>query len=284
MGWGFLSSDFLMSTLRDNLSFLLAIILYVILLVIWPLLTGVGMLQFKNWARLSIFIMSVFAIFIGISSCLSLIFFPQSLLNTPGQPRGNITEYLLSIVNFIFFIGIPVAFIIFFSGNSVKAIFVPAKAAFIKNRRPVGITLIAFLSFFTAIFWIKFMFSPNYPNSPLSPLIGGVLFSGIWEKAYFLAVALINIYICIGFLKLKKGAWFAYILFNIASIIIGIINTFATYQVTFFEIVPTIKKSYEGIPDILYKLSGIMGLLIPIAILIYVFSKRRLFLDPKNRE
>lgn len=257
-----------------NLPFLGAIIVYLLFLVLWPMATGLGIIFKKNWARYSIFVMSVFAIFIGISSAVSLIFIPQSVYEAQTKPANYIPEFFISVANFIFFICIPMYYMIFFNKGKVKAIFGVIKPKITNNKRPLGITLISLLAFFTALFSAIFIFVPVYPKSPL---IGGLFISGIGEKIYFLSVSIINLYISIGFLRMRKNAWVTYIVFYIVSIIIGIVNSFTASKMTFFEIVPSIQSSYYEMPNILFKFSGVIGLILPTFILMYVVSKKRLF-------
>lgn len=274
MVFGFLASNQLMALLHKSHSFCIATFAYFLLLVIWPILTGLGLIFRKNWSRYSLFAMSVFTFFIGISSSVSLIFFPQYVYSVQTKPGGYITETLFSIINTIFFIGIPIYFIIFFNRRSVKTTFGAKKPVTVDKSRPFGVTFLAIAAFFTAIIYAIFIFVPIYPKYPL---IGNVLFSGLWEKVYFSVISLINFYIAIGFLKMKKSAWAVFIIFYIISIIIGTVNSFAATKMTFFEIVPSIQSSYRDIPTTLYKLFGAMGFMLPMSLLIYVISKKRLF-------
>jgi hypothetical protein len=271
---GFLTSNQLMSLLHKSLLFCLATFAYLLLLVIWPILTGLGLIFRKNWSRYSLFAMSVFTIFIGISSSVSLIFFPQYVYNVQAKPGGYITETIFSIINTIFFIGIPISFIIFFNKKVVKVMFGTKRKIVLDKGRPLGITLIAIITFLTAIFSAVFIFSPAYPTYPL---IGNIMLSGLWEKVYFAVISLVNLYISIGFLRMKKNSWLVYIIFYIISIVIGTVNSFAATRMTFFEIAPSIQNSYKDIPTTLYKLFGTMGFILPMSLLIYVISKRRLF-------
>ncbi|MFA5272358.1 MAG: hypothetical protein WC412_08520 [Candidatus Omnitrophota bacterium] len=274
MIFGFLTSNQLMSLLNKSLSFCIATFVYLLLLVIWPILTGFGLIFRRNWSRYSLFAMSVFTIFIGISSSVSLIFFPQYVYNVQVKAGGYITETLFSIINTIFFIGIPIYFIIFFNKKIVKTTFGARRPEAIERSRPFGITFIAVITFFTAIFSAIFIF---VPMSPKYPLIENIPLPELWEKIYFSLIVLINLYISVGFLKMKKGAWNAFIIFYIISIIIGTVSSFAVTKMTFFEIVPSIQNSYRDMPTILYKLFGAMGFILPMSLLIYVISKKRLF-------
>ncbi|MCK9573186.1 MAG: hypothetical protein M0R20_02135 [Candidatus Omnitrophica bacterium] len=260
--------------LTKNQPFLGAVIVYSLLLVLWPVATGLGIIFKKNWARYSIFVMSVFAIFIGISSAVSLIFIPQSVYDAQAKPANYIPEFFISVANFIFFICIPMYFMIFFNKGVVKKIFGVVKPQVTNKKRPLGITLISILSFFTALSSAIFIFMPVDPKAPL---IGGLFITGTGEKIYFLVVSVINLYISIGFLRMKKSAWTAYIVFYIVSITIGIVNSFTASKMTFFEIVPSIQSSYDAMPNILYKFSGVIGLILPTFVLMYVVSKKRLF-------
>ncbi|MDD4955238.1 MAG: hypothetical protein PHP17_04280, partial [Candidatus Omnitrophica bacterium] len=200
--------------LTHNPKLLEAAVVYLLFLVLWPVVTGFGIILKKNWARYSIFVMSVFAIFIGISSAVALIFIPQSVYESGAHPSSYIPEFFLSVANFIFFICIPMYFMIFFNKGKVKAIFGVTKPQITSRKRPLGITLLAILTFFTGVVSVAFIFMPTYPKSPL---VGGIFVSGMSEKIYFLIVGVINLYISIGFLRLRKNSWIACIAFYIAS-------------------------------------------------------------------
>jgi hypothetical protein len=252
-----------------------AAIAYIILLGFWPIITGVGIVLYKKWGRYSLFVMSVFALFVGLSSLLPLIFAPQSISGINAKPGLSVFEVFISVVNFIFFIVIPVAFLIFFNRKQIKVLFTKKDSGIKKRFRPLGITVVALFLFFTGVSFAIFLFAPNYAKTPLT-FIGNLFLSGKLERVYFLVVALVSFYISLGLWRMKKSAWMLCVIFIFISILIGIINTFVIPKIAFFTNLPRIDNSYI-VPESLYKLSSVIVILVPIALLFYIISKKHSF-------
>ncbi|MDP2923328.1 MAG: hypothetical protein Q8O30_06390 [Candidatus Omnitrophota bacterium] len=275
--WKIISSDKLSYKLSHDSLFLAAAIIYIVLLGFWPILTGTGIMLRRNWARYSLFVMSVFALCVGLSSLLPLIFVPSSVINPQAASTRTVFEAFISVVNFIFFIGLPTVFLILFNRKAVRQLFKIKAAEPKKSARPLGITLIAIFTFFTGVSFAIFLFAPTYAKFPFT-FIGTLLLTGKLERIYFLAVALLSFYISLGFLRMKKNALLAFIIFIVSSITIGVINTLVVPKVTIFVRLPSINSAYKEMPEVLYKLSSMIVILIPISLLFYVLSKKQLFL------
>lgn len=271
-----LSSNKLSSTLSQDFLLLAAAVTYIILLGFWPIVTGVGIILRKKWARYSLFVMSVFALFIGLSSLLPLIFVPQSVGGSQAKMPPSVFEVFISVVNFVFFIVIPVSFLIFFNRQQIKALFTVSVPGQKKYFRPLGITITAILLFFTGISFTIFLFAPNYVKTPFT-FFGHLFLSGKLETIYFFLMALVSFYVAAGLLRMKKSAWIMCVIFILTSIVIGIVNTFIVPKTAFFTNLPRIDDSYN-VPESLYKLSSIIVILVPIALLFYVISKKHSFL------
>jgi hypothetical protein len=271
-----ISSNRLTYSLSHDPLLFIAAIVYVVLLGFWPIVTGLGIIFYKKWARYSLFIMSVFALFIGLSSILPLIFVPQSIGGMQAKTPFSLFELFILIANFIFFIVIPAAFLIFFNRKQVKAMFIKRAIDGKKRFRPLGITIVAIFLFFTGVSFTIFLFAPNYARTSFT-FIGNLFLSGKLERIYFLAVAILSFYIALGLLRMKKSAWLMCIVFIFISIFIGIINTFIIPKTTFFTNLPRIDNSY-AVPESLYKLSSIVVILVPIALLFYIISKKHSFI------
>jgi hypothetical protein len=266
---------------RDKAT-LLAAAIYIIALGLWPIFTGIGILMRKNWARYSLFVMSIFSLFIGLSSLLPIIFLPQSL-NQTHKDSSLLFELFILVVNFVFLIIIPVIFLIFFNRKKIKSLFKVKEVIARKNFRPLGVSIMAVVAFFTGISFTIFLFAPSYARAPLT-FIGNLFLLGKLERIYFLVVAFLSFYIAFGLFKMKKSAWIVCIIFIFLSIIIGITNTFVIPKGAFLENLPRIHDSYAQIPQVLYSLSSFIVILVPIALLFYLFSKRRIFIEPKDKD
>jgi len=260
--------------------FFLAPIVYILLLGCWPIFTGMALMAKKNWARYSLFVMSFFAIAIGLSSGFSLLFLSRSQGASNATAR-SLYELFISLINFIFFIGIPTYFLIFFNKKAVRQLFLPHDQLSRSERRSFGITLITCVAFVNAVFLFIFAFSSAHNKIPL---FGTFSLSGHAAKAYFFICALINMYIAFGFFYRRRLAWFTYIIFTVMSVIIGIINSFSVTSTRLRESVPNVTTSYDDIPKIVYNVSGGVGILITLVFLCYVISKKEFFNKPLRKQ
>ena len=243
---------------------------------LWPVITGLGIILRKNWARFSAFVISVFAIFTGLLISLLFLFVP-SPQNSPVDYK--IIKLIILGFFFVFFIAIPLFFVIFFTRKSVEELFVSKKPeGESKAGRPFGITLLAIFNLLGSLFFTVFAFRPFFPELPL---VGDILLSGTALKAYFFVFALISLYIGIGFLKRKKTAWLMEIILNGYAILLGMANIFTISEATltkrFSSIGLIVDRGSLGGSLSGYKLSAAIGLLISIVTILYLVLKRSFF-------
>lgn len=149
-----------------------------------------------------------------------------------------------------------------------------------RSLRPFRITLIAILAFMGAISSGFSVFSPTYP---IIPFANGMFFFGKYARIYVAVLALINLYIAIGFFRLQKTAWFIYVIFSAISIVIGLFIVFTVSDAILFDTMFQVQKSQSAqIPLFFYKFFGFMAMLIYVFFLIYVISKKDLFFKNKK--
>jgi len=241
----------------------------------WPIVTGVGIILRKNWARISLFIISVFTIGVGLFSSFS--FLAASLVKNTKIDYAIPISFKLAFLglNFIFIIAIPLFFIIFFNSQPVKELFI-SKEKEGQIHRPFGITLIAFLSIFGSLFSAIFVFQAFIDKMPL---LGPIILSGKSLKAYFLILTLIHIYIGIGLLKLQRAAWLTALCFNIFSVLMGITNIFTVTEGILSQTTYSFSVGNSSMSLLNYRIGIVVGLIVPAAIILYLISKRNLFLD-----
>jgi len=244
-------------------------------IIIWLLITGVGLVLRKNWSRYSLFVMSVFAIVIGIFMSLISILLPLFVDAPELDASFDFVRLIMLGIFFVFFIMLPVFFLIFFNRKSVKEIFILKEQQPVLSNRPFGITLIAWFAIMGAFFSGCYVIFPFYPKVPL---VGGIFLSGIWARLYFLVLTALNAYIAIGLLKLKKAAWWLFIIFHACAILMGIINIFTISEASLIEMMPWMTSVDYQMPMSTYRISVGIGILVPALMLIYVILKRNLFL------
>lgn len=246
---------------------------------LWVVLTGIGIIRRKNWARYSLFVMSYFAIFIGL--ILYLVTFIIRISSHGNTQNPALASLILFAISTVLFIGIPICFLIFFTRKSVKELFISKEQELKKSPRPFGIKLIVILMFIGAIGSLVYAFFPPYQKLPL---FGAVLLSGVPMRIYLLVFSVIAICIALGLFKLRKTGWIAYVIYGIFSILLGLINTFTISEATLLEMMPKLMESPYQIPMIFYKISGLAGLLVSLLLLIYVISKKRLFFKAEDAQ
>jgi len=241
----------------------------------WPLITGIGLILKKNWARYSIFVLSGVVFLMGLGG--SLATFSKSINRAVEANSHAIRDGKISTLWFvgIFFIIIPLFFIIFFSRKSIKELFTSNSAGESKSNRPFGVTLIALFVLSGSLSSVMFIFL-----NPIQkfPLIGSIMISGLALKAYFLIYALLDLYIGIGLLKLRKAAWVVAICVHVLAILFMIENIIMLSDSTLSQI-----PNPHGAPNIhltlaMYRITMCIMLLIPLFILVYLIAKRNLFI------
>ncbi len=246
----------------------------------WLIATGIGLLLKKIWARYSILAMSGFAIFMGIIFCLVFNFMP--LPETANESVTVIIKAVFTGLSAIFLIGLPIVYLVFFTRPSIKELFTSKEyESKPKLARPVGISFLAILYLIGAVFSIVYAIFPIYPALPL---FGGVLVSGWFLLIYQLVIGLLGRYVAYGFWKMQKTAWFCFIALCSYGIIAGLINTFTLNAEVFEKFMPQ-NYSYS-INPVLIKIGSITGVILAIVFIIYVISKKALFLKatPSSEE
>lgn len=239
-----------------------------------PLLTGIGIILKKHWSRLSVFILSTFAICMGLFS-LIVNFFVFMSPNLEHEKKIMVLPLMAFFV--IFFILIPVFFIVLFNRNSVKELFIQKGEDETKIKRPMGLTLISVLSFLGSLFCIFLVFLPM-PNK--FPLIANIMVSEKISRIYCFILASIYLYIGIGLLRQSKVAKLTAVFFNGFLVLMGIIDLLTISKATVSEATSSIKAIY-GVTEMSlnmslasYKIGIALGLIASVAILIYLFSRK----------
>jgi hypothetical protein len=241
----------------------------------WLLATGIGLLLKRHWARYSIMVMSGLAIFMGIIFC--LIF---SLVPLPENATENLifkTIFLGSTS--IFLIILPVVYLFFFTRQSVKELFGTTKSASRNSTRPRGISVLAI---FYLISGMTSLMTTLFPMYQSLPLCGGIILSGIYLRLYMFIVSLITLYLAYGFWKLQKAAWITYIIFNGFGLIIGLINIFTFDQKVLSEMMPANYPESFSLNSAFYKTIATLGLIVSVALMAYVYSKKESFLKKNS--
>lgn len=235
----------------------------------WALITAAGILMKKNWARYSLSIISAFAILIGLLVLLAIVF---SLF---GGVRGSLINLIISLlIVIVILIVVPVFFLIFFNSKEVIAEFKTGKAAYSGSARPLGVSVISVLCFISAFSLLVNVFLAFPKKIPFLP---GIFLTGVPLRLYFLLMMLLNIYLGLRLLKMKRTGWLVSVYFFAYSIAMGIINVFSLSKDYLSEILCEMKACESEISMGVFRLMGSLGLLVPLAILFYLLSRKKFF-------
>ncbi|MDD5681281.1 MAG: hypothetical protein PHI59_08600 [Candidatus Omnitrophica bacterium] len=247
---------------------------------IWLIVTGIGIIMVKNWARYSLFVMSGLSILFILPS---LLIMPLTLILRPGlqEGAGLFAILLMMAIEAVVGIAIPVFFFIFFNRKSVRDLFVPQGVERKKSRVPLGVKIIAIFAFMGAffLFLAPFIFMSIMPKMRV---LGSIHLSGAQLQAYFLIFAFVNLFIAIGLFRLNKWAWWTYVIFTVLSMILCLVNTITMDETAIKDMMPpNMSADTVVFPVLFYKITGFISLILPAVFLAYMISKRRIFI-PKE--
>lgn len=255
-------------------------------LIIWLIVTGIGLLKTKNWARYSILAMSVIAILSGIIITIILAFSLFSSYTSSFMLFSLAIILLAFIPTLIFLIILPIIYLIFFTRRSVKELFISVEQMPVEGQtefkeqltvesiRPVGISILSVLSVIGGITILLSIFSSTTPKV----LVCGVLITGISIKIYQVLTAIISFYIGYGFWKLQKPAWIISVIYYGFSVLSSIISTFCINEDLIKETMPQ-ASLYSSSALSMFRVFTIFGAVISIVFLIYIIVKKRIFFE-----
>ena len=149
---------------------------------------------------------------------------------------------------------------------------------FKKSPAPLGIKVIAALTFISAIsFFLSFLSPPQSFQ-----LVGAIFLSGVSLRIYFLVIVGIKNYITSSLLRIQKRGWVIFVIYYICIILLNLVDIFTISETILLKIEPNV----NDIPRYLmsYKTSATTGLLTNIALLAYVLSKKKLFFKAAGAE
>ncbi|MFH1875819.1 MAG: hypothetical protein ABH865_02900 [Candidatus Omnitrophota bacterium] len=267
LGLSFLLLDEHSATLPMNYSPSFLVVAY-LPFIIWLITTGIALLMRKNWARYSLFIMSFFALFLGLVVAITFLLFPS-----PTKITLGLRLFFYTLI-FIFLVVIPVFFISFFNQKTVKGIFKSHRSAHASGQKPFGIILVSIVMFTSGIISFFYGLFSIYPQVPV---FGNITLTGIPLKAYFYALASVNILIAIGLMRMRRVAWVGCIIYNSFIAIAGIVNIFFISEETVLDTLPQIAEVPSETLMTYYRIYSVMGLIVPVIILIYIISRKKAF-------
>jgi hypothetical protein len=166
----------------------------------WGIATGVGLLQLKEWARISILVFSGMLLFMGFPGLLMIPFMP---MQQPPDVPANFTLYMRIFMGAFFGIlaGLGAWWIVLFNRKSVRAQFQGTLAEGQQPSgapgRPVSIAIIGWYMVVSAFFTLPFFFF----HMPL--FLMGFMLKGWTASLFMLGCGVLQLVAGAGLLKLK---------------------------------------------------------------------------------
>ncbi len=238
---------------------------------------AVGLFRLKNWARIGTLIISFLALFLGLIMIAAMFLFPipQTVSARQGVPDMGQVRAIMSTFSFIFFLAIPLAYIILLSVKSIRVLFTgetTENSEEVGRGIPLGIKMIGALNCLSAFNLVTVWFHPVFFKIQIGPLIIG----GIWSRILFFVTSLATFFIGIGFFKLKKSAWIGFIALSVYGACILLANIIFLNPMILKEIIPDQQKSIPWTVESLKALLSI-NLIWQLALLWYTIKKKKHF-------
>ncbi len=236
-------------------------------LTIWFLLTGIGIILRRNFARYSLIIMSYFIFFIGLVMFLTFFLLPESNFFPYKIPKILLLTFFI-----LFLMLLPLFFVFFLNSKDIKNLFY-IKQAKLERKKPFGIKMIFIFNFLTFLFFIFYSFLPYYEI----PITNTISLSGFILTVYSLVIGFLNLYIGISILKLKKIAWIISITYYAFVVMMLTLGTFTISDETLYKIADKISDTPAKTFILSYRIGSISIVVVSIMILIYLTSRKKIF-------
>jgi hypothetical protein len=232
---------------------------------LWLFATAVGIFMKKNWARVSLIIMSVLTILGGLGMMASLQFVPSS--------SAHVTHSAIIFYS-TFLILIPAVLLTIFNFSAVKVLFlgVPAGGTYGQSSAPLGVKLIA-VCYLLSLIGLPF----NLLRHDLQlPIVGDLFLSGLTAKFYLVLMTAIGVYIGVGLWRLQPKAWRVFMAYNTVWMALGAASMFMLTEEGIARMMPP--DSAASISVSSYRFFMAIGLVFGLAVIFYIYQKKTLFL------
>lgn len=168
---------------------------------------GIGSMMAVRWARALNLVVSWWWMVIGVLSCLALVVMLPRMFDTLPADQAAAKPVMigcLSVFFGLFFILLPLGFILFYRSPSVKAT-VEARDPVHRWTDDVPLPLLIFSVWMIGGAAITLLCGFMYPSFP----VGRWMLRGAAVPALMLAIVLLMLYIGFGMLRRKASAWWA---------------------------------------------------------------------------
>lgn len=301
--------------LPQNAFAIFAVIVYVVPAG-WGIATGVGILQLRPWARISMIVMSIFAIFGCVCGAIGILAAQTVLKGDPQMPPEAVRMILvMSSIIFLIPLGIAIWWLALFTRKRVIAEFATrgvAPSAIMQRNAPLEIAP-GGTSTESESAAVPFVAAQANPGIPLSiriitiffllgsamgllslelvvrmhmpSLVLGFLVEGRSAWTFFAAFAVVQLVICIA--VLKKRAWaldglIAVSIFSALNVVLMAIspsrNVFFDKMIQAESLLQTMNAdAMRDFMGVIFPLSAAVGAVLTLVMLYFLFTRRAAF-------
>jgi len=211
---------------------------------IWGIASAVGLLRLKNWARVSLLVFAGLLCFFSVCCVLVFLLLLVAPLSLPMPPQQNVPPGFMAgffgtmIVFALLLVALSVWWLFYFNRRDVKGQFMGEAAAAAPSRRPLSITIVAWLLIVGGI-----GAAPVYlfASSPL--FVFGFVIRGWLAGAIYSLLVVAGLLAGVGLLRMKAAAhslavgYYGFQLLNLTTNIL-IPGSFARMLAVMKETVP----------------------------------------------
>ncbi|MHB8484263.1 MAG: hypothetical protein ACYDCM_00830 [Candidatus Acidiferrales bacterium] len=272
----------------------------------WGIATGVGILQLRPWARISIIVMSALAIFFAVCGGIGLMLVPMLLSGEPDVPAAAARMgVLIGLAVLIVPLAIAIWWLVLFTRARVRTEFATRGAAVVSSANmraasapefvpavvatpsmpeiPISIRVVAVFILVTAPFALLSL--PLAVRTHLPTIILGVLVTGWGTPAYLVASVVIQIALAVALLLKRFRAVDGLIAYLLFAALNGLLFLISPAREVFLDALIRVQSSTPGVdPEMLRRFTytlmpGIMGVsVLFFAIAVYfLFTRRKAF-------
>ncbi|MGD0680462.1 MAG: hypothetical protein ABR990_00315 [Terracidiphilus sp.] len=188
-------------------AFMYAIGVFFVALAVWGILTSVGLIRLRRWARYSILVIGGLLAFFGFIQLLVTLLMMLVPLPTSAGVDASQAQSVHAMTRITFgvvalFHGIVCAmgvfWLVYFNRKKVRDAFASATGTFVESRRPVLISVIAVLNLIGAVSCLLMVFIP------LPAALFGWIVDGWGKVAIYLVFSAVTASVGVGLWQLKE--------------------------------------------------------------------------------
>jgi hypothetical protein len=252
-------------------------------LAVFGIVSAIGLLRLKNWARVSFLVFGVVLAFGAgsglLGSIMGLVAMPPMPPPNPDVPPGFMTGAFLSMAFVALMLGALAAWwLVYFSRRTIKVQFMGEAAAALPRRGPLSITIIGWLLVVGSGWLVPFaLIFPRYPAMML-----GMIVEGWPSRAFYFLFGTFSLVSGIGLLKWRRWAHsmalglYAFGIINVAlAFVTGALPRMQEMIQALLP--PTPYSNFQATVSLRFGM--IAGLAFSVVMLWFLISRRRAFLN-----